>query len=242
MTTALVTGASSGIGLAIAKRLIKLKYKVYGLARDFHQCNLMHNRFIQTECDITSSVQLKQFAKNLENRGEKISLLINNAGIGYFGPHETISPDKIEQMVKTNLTAPMILTNLLFKQLKNSQGTIINIASTAGLYPKRFGSAYGATKAGLINFGESLFDECRKQGIKVTTICPDMTFRTSFYNDAPFEPAHDDNSHIMPSCIADAVENSLNTRGGTVISQMVIMPQKVGLNKHKRKQGKALKS
>ena len=132
-------------------------------------------------------------------------------------------------MVQTNLTAPMVLSKLALRHLREARGHIINIASSAALYPHRFGCAYAATKAGLLCFGESLFDEVRKSGVKVSSICPDMTFGTEFYKDAPFQPGEDAECRIDPSCAAEAVRAVLAQRDGTVQTLTVLRPQRIGI-------------
>ena len=93
-------------------------------------------------------------------------------------------------MVRTNLIAPMVLTRATLRHLEASRGYVVNIASTAALNPGPFGAAYGATKAGLHQFGQALFSEVRKSGVRVVTLYPDMT-RTPFYDHADFEPGED---------------------------------------------------
>jgi short-subunit dehydrogenase len=133
-------------------------------------------------------------------------------------------------MVRTNLLAPMALTQATLRALKASRGFVINIASTAALHPGRFGCAYAATKAGLSQFGLSLFDEVRKSGVRVVTIYPDMT-RTGFYDRADFEPGDDPECHITPECVADAVAQAMRQPEGAVVTQMVIRPQRVQVNR-----------
>mgnify|MGYP002626811941 CR=1 FL=1 len=98
---------------------------------------------------------------------EDISVLINCAGVAYYGLFEEIKIENIQEMVRTNLEVPMILTRLLLRDLKKNKGFLINISSVTALSSNPHGIAYGATKAGLSSFSKSLFDEARKYGIKV---------------------------------------------------------------------------
>ena len=225
MEVALVTGTSSGIGLAIAHRLVESGFNVYGYTRDKSKISYNHNRFHPIECDITDTQLLLETTKTLIQKTGSLKVLVNNAGIGIFGPHATMAPKRIEQMVKTNLIAPMILTRATLKYLEESQGYVINIASTAALNPGPFGSAYSATKAGLHQFGQSLFSEVRKRGLRVVTLYPDMT-QTPFYDSADFKPGEEPDEYITPECIADAVAQALDQRPGTVITQIAIKPQR----------------
>ncbi|NUM82069.1 SDR family NAD(P)-dependent oxidoreductase, partial [bacterium] len=94
------------------------------------------------------------------------------------------------------------------------------------------GSAYAATKAGLKHFSDSLFEEVRKYGVKVTTILPDMT-RTPFYDHLHFKEHDDAHSHITAECVADGVATILSQREGTVVTELIIRPQKHQIEKKK---------
>ena len=226
MKTAIVTGASSGIGLEIVKTLVGMEYRVYGLARDFGKSGFSDPDFIPVTCDVTDTAQLQsavQAIKEKEKQG--IFLLVNNAGVGFFGPHEQLKPRQIEIMTATNLQAPLILTSLLLRDIKQSQGFIINIASVTAKKSSTHGCAYAATKAGLAHFSLSLFDEIRKTGAKVVCIYPDMT-QTAFYDQADFREGDDPESYITPRDVAEAVKMVLAQPAGTVVTELTIRPQK----------------
>ena len=225
MDVALVTGASSGIGLAIAARLVEMGYEVYGYARDHGKSAYRHARFKPVDCDVTDTPALLERTGELLEETGGLKVLVNNAGVGYFGPHAAMAPERIERMARTNLTAPMVLTRAVLRHLEASKGYVVNIASTAALNPGPFGAAYGATKAGLHQFGQALFSEVRKSGVRVVTLYPDMT-RTPFYDGADFEPGGDPDAHITPECVAAAVAQAVDQREGTVITQIVIRPQR----------------
>lgn len=97
-----------------------------------------------------------------------VKVLVNNAGAAYYGLHEELNPKKIQEMVRVNLEAPLILTQQLLRTLKKNGGYIINISSVTAKQPSPHGCAYAATKAGLASFSSSLFVEARKYGVKVT--------------------------------------------------------------------------
>ena len=232
MDVALVTGASSGIGLAIAKRLVEEGYTVYGYSRGNYSPSYCHDRFHLVDCDVTDTQELLEQTESLIRDAGGLKLLVNNAGIGFFGPHATMAPNRIERMVQTNLIAPMVLVRATLKHLEKSQGIVINIASTAALTPGAFGAVYGATKAGLHQFGQALFSEVRRTGVRVVTVYPDMT-QTPFYDELDFAPGEEHDTHITPKCVADAVIQAADQRDGTVITQIVIKPQRIKVL-HKR--------
>jgi short-subunit dehydrogenase len=231
MKIAIITGASSGIGLECAKKLNILNFKVFGIARDFSKCNYSHKNFIPIATDLTETKEINSLEEKLKK--ESISVLINSAGVGYFAPHEELSIEQIQKIISTNLTAPLLLSKIFLRSLKKSNGYIFNINSISGVEPALFGAAYGASKAGLIHFGTSLFKEARKSGLKVVNINPDIT-NTPFFEKLHFKPSLDANSFIDPRDIANVIESVLKQRDGTVITDIKIQPQLFKIEKKKR--------
>lgn len=225
---AIVTGASSGIGLEISKMLCRLGYEVFGIGRNFDTMEFEKeefegNRFHMVTCDVLDTDRLCETVKEIgaENR---ITVLVNNAGTAYYGLHEELNVKKIQQMVRINLEVPMILTCRLLRSLKKNGGYVINIASVTANESNPHGCAYGATKAGLASFSHSLFDEARKYGIKVVTIFPDMT-KTNLYRNADFEQGDEEDSYLMPEEVAETVRYVLSCREGMVVSDITLKPQ-----------------
>ena len=205
MKNAIVTGYSSGIGQSICIELENNGYTIIKLSSRLENIKDIEN-------------EVKSILKDKE-----IDLLINCAGVGIFQPHEEISISKIKELIDINLTAPIILTNLLLRSLKKRQGNIINISSVEATKHSKFSALYTATKSGLRDFGLSLFEELRKSGVGVTTINPDLTV-TNFFDELQFEPSSKDETHLLPKTIAKAVIDILNTDG--VITDLTIRPQK----------------
>lgn len=216
---AIVTGASSGIGKAIAEMLVSLGYEVFGFGREF----TAEVSFHPVVCDLLDTEELERHIKQIRKQYE-IYILINNAGIGYYGLHEELNAAKIKQMVRTNLELPLLLSNLLLRDLKKSKGYLLQISSVTALKNSPHGCAYGATKAGLTAFSRSLFDEARKYGVKVTVIHPDMT-QTKLYRNADFTAAEDLQASLLPEDVAEAVRTVLAARDGMVIPELTVFPQ-----------------
>lgn len=229
---AIVTGASRGIGLAIVKSLIALDYQVIGCSRNPELCDYKHIQFQLDKVDIVDLPELETWVTKLKAQS-RIDLLIHNAGVGYFAPLEELNWKQINSMIALHLTAPMLLTNSLLRELKKSEGRIILLGSVAGTKISPWGSVYGATKAGLIHFGREIFQELRKSGVKVTNIIPDMT-DTEFYKDLSFGVDEDPRAHLLASCISEAIKNILSQREGTIISEIVIQPERFKINKKNR--------
>lgn len=220
---AIVTGASSGIGLAIAETLCRLGYEVFGIGRNFAGQETMPDGFHRIVCDLLDADRLCGIVKKIawENR---VTVLVNNAGVAYYGPHEELNAKKIQQMVRTNLEVPMILTCQLLRELKKNAGFVINISSVTASGSNPHGCAYGATKAGIASFSRSLFDEARKYGVRVVTISPDMT-RTNLYRNADFREGEEEESYLLPGEVTAAVEYALGQREGLVVTDITLKPQ-----------------
>lgn len=228
METAIVTGASSGIGSAIADMLCSKGYNVYGIGRSFAK----EKSYNQIECDLLDTDKMVKIITDIREK-ENIKILVNCAGVGYYGLHEELNVDKIQRMVRTNIELPMVITNLLLRKLKQTKGYIINISSVTADKSNPHGCAYGATKAALSSFSESLFDEARKYGVKVITIQPDMT-QTDLYRNADFEASKDIMASLLPEEVACAVEYAISQRDGIVVSLITVKPQLHRIEKKNR--------
>ncbi len=212
MKTAIVTGYSSGIGKAICETLETNSFEVIKL-----------NSRLDKIKDLEK--ELKELVKKRD-----INLLVNCAGVGIFKPHEEISIAKIQELINVNLTAPIILTNLLLRSLKKTKGHIINIASIEATRHSKFSALYTATKSGLRDFGLALFEELRKSDVRVSTINPDLT-KTNFFDEFNFEPAENKNAYLLAEDIANAVLKIVEFDG--VITDITIRPQRLEIKRSK---------
>ncbi len=225
MKSAIITGTSSGIGFAIAEKVLSLGYKVYGLSRTKPE-RLMDNKNFQfVECDLRDAKIIRRKVDEIQANDKAIYLLIHNAGFGLIGLHEELDYKKLEEIIQVNLTAPILITRLLLRQIKANQGTIIHISSVTAKKSSPLASAYSAAKAGLTQFGESLFDEVRKTGVKICNIHPDVT-KTNFYNELSIKENPDPDSYLDPETIADAVEMILNQKNTLAVTDITLQPQK----------------
>ncbi len=216
---AIVTGASSGIGLAISRMLADEGYDVYGIGRTFGE----DASFLKAR--ISLDLRDTDILIDKVSKIERVDLLVNSAGCAYYGLSEFMTPDQIKEMCRTDLEAPMILTAALLPRLKDSKGMIINIASVTSTRINTHGASYGALKAGLRSFGRSLYEEVRKHGVRVVTVCPDLTLGTKLYRNADFEPSDDSGCHLLPSDVAECVRSVINMRQGAAITEVEVRPQ-----------------
>lgn len=222
--TAIVTGASSGIGLAIANMLVDIGYDVVGIGRSFTND---HYNFDTIACDITDTYKLLSSIKNYKN----VTMLVNCAGVGYYGLHENLEITSIQEMIRTNLEAPMILTNHYLPMFKRQgEGTVVFISSVTAFKTNTYGAAYGAIKSGLSSFAASIFEEARKHNVKVIEICPDMT-ATNLYRNADFSIDDDPRAYLEPLDVANVLKNALELKNGC-ITRISVVPQ---LNRVKKK-------
>lgn len=236
MKSAVVTGGSSGIGQAMAERLVELGYRVYSLARR-HREGTAQGPVVGIACDLTRRQELARAARTVLDAEPELEVLVNNAGLGRFAPHEEIPERDLVTMVELNLLAPMLLTRHLLRRLRANRGTVVNVCSVAGLGAAHRGAAYAATKAGLIQFGEGLFEECRKCGLRVVNLVPDIV-ATPFYDQLDFGAHEDESAYLTPECLADALETALTTRRQTVITRMTLRPQRRRIQPKKRGPGR----
>jgi hypothetical protein len=228
MKKAVVTGASSGIGKAIANTLLTLGYSVIGVSRSIKKDDFKSEHFTPLQANLSDESQTLELCKKLSK--ESIHILINCAGFGRFEPHEELSSSTITNMVFLNLTAPMLLTNTILRTLKKNDGYLININSIEALRASKFAGVYSATKAGLKAFGEALFEETRKSNLSVTNINPDMT-QSNFYNELRFQTSQNEHERLMAEDIAKAIEHILTMRKGAVVSEYTLRSLNFGIDK-----------
>lgn len=219
LKTAIVTGASSGIGLAISKMLAEEGYKVYGIGRIFPEgCDFFEQRISLDLRD--TDIILKKISTI-----KKVDILVNAAGSAFYGLAEFNTPAQIQEMCRVDLEAPMILTSALLPRLKDSKGMVINIASVTSTRINTHGAVYGALKAGLRSYGRSLYEEVRKTGVRVVTVCPDLTAGTKLYRNADFRPSEEDGCFLLPEDTAECVRSVINMREGAAVTEVEVRPQ-----------------
>jgi NAD(P)-dependent dehydrogenase (short-subunit alcohol dehydrogenase family) len=176
---ALVTGASSGIGEATAQRLAMAGYKVYGTSRRGVQSG--QRSFAMLPLDVTSDESVEAAVGELIRLGNRIDLLVNNAGFGVApaGAEES-SIEQAKAIFETNFFGLIRMTRAVVPHMRRQgNGRIINIGSVLGFLPMPYGALYAATKHAVEGYSESLDHELRTRGIRVSVIEPAYT-RTQF--------------------------------------------------------------
>jgi len=222
----LVTGASSGIGEAIAERLLSCNYEVVGVGRKA-TCKLQGwPGFHYERLDLNDLKHLPENLKTLIKSYPEIDGLVCNAGRGQFGSLEEFSYKQIDDLVSLNLTSQIYLTRSFMPLLKRlKRGDIVFMGSEAALNGGRKGAVYSATKFALRGFAQALRDEVSKAGIRVSIINPGMV-KTPFFDVVSFEPGDNEANYILPSDVAEAVELVLSSRTGIVFDEINLSPLK----------------
>ncbi len=185
--TALVTGATSGIGYELAKLFAQDGSDLVLVARNDRRLHEVADELRRTGVGITViSQDLSQpgaaddIYRQLADAGVDVDFLVNNAGFSVYGPFWTTDPQSEWQMIQTNIVALTQLTYLLLPHMvARRSGRILNLGSTASFAPGPFSAVYGASKAYVLSFSEALAEELRGTGVTVTTLCPGPT-KTEF--------------------------------------------------------------
>jgi short-subunit dehydrogenase len=180
-STALVTGASAGIGAAIAESLgrrghpltlvARREDRLKELAGDLHR---RHGVRVDTiPCDLLRSEERDRLAERLDELGRQVEVLVNNAGFGYAGDFAAADRERQVEMVRLNCEVVVDLTGrYLPGMISRQQGAVINIASTAAFQPMPASATYGATTAFLLSFSEAVHQELRGSAATMTAVCP----------------------------------------------------------------------
>lgn len=231
LKTVLLTGASSGIGLATGLKLAKEGYEVFGIGRTYDNTLVYPENFHCFSCDITDATALNKTLQVIKKAlpFPAPDILIHSAGIGLYGLQETLEPSDLQALIRTNLEAPILITTEFLGFMKQrKQGHIFFLSSVTAKKANTYGCAYGATKAGLLSFANSLFEEARKNNIKITTLLPDMT-KTNLYRNADFTA--DEAACLFPKDIADTISYVLSCGDHLNVTELTIQPQKHRIQK-----------
>jgi short-subunit dehydrogenase len=182
---AVVTGATRGLGLEIARLLAARGYRVVVIGRRDESVDSVvralsgagHEGWV---CDLSRPESTRTLLTRLANR--PVDLLINNAGASQFGPLDGLTADKIEEIIYLNLTAPALIAREFLRSARPG-ATLVNVSSIVATIPMPGNSVYSAAKAGLAALSESLWYEARRKGIRVLDFRP-VSIHTEFHGRA----------------------------------------------------------
>ncbi|MFC4637657.1 SDR family NAD(P)-dependent oxidoreductase [Deinococcus hohokamensis] len=180
-STALITGASSGIGEALARQLAARGANLILVARSEDKLRALAGQLQQqygvqaqvVAADLTRPDAGEQLERELNARGLQVDLLVNNAGFGGFSEFWTQDPRDIQNMIALNIAALTDLTRrFLPGMVQRGRGRVLNVASTAAFMPGPLMAVYYASKAYVLSFSEAVNEELRGTGVRVTALCP----------------------------------------------------------------------
>ncbi|HEX9225006.1 MAG TPA: SDR family NAD(P)-dependent oxidoreductase [Candidatus Acidoferrales bacterium] len=224
---ALVTGGSRGIGLAIARRLMRLKARVAICARDAATLRAAAERLSHEggevfpfPADLRRPGEIAALVERVHAALGPLSILVNNAGVGVFGQAIELSEADWDSVLDTNLKAVFLLCRAVAPEMiRHRSGHIINISSLAGKNAFAGGAIYCSSKWGLQGFSYCLAEELRGHGIRVSVVCPG-TVATEF---SP-HTGKDSAKMLQPDDVAHAVEMLLTQAPQSFISEVLLRP------------------
>jgi short-subunit dehydrogenase len=230
--TALITGASAGIGEEFARQLAGRGYDLILVARRRDRLEQLAEQIPTTahiiECDLIS--EAAELPGEVEKLGADVDLLVNNAGFGLRGRFLELDREREAQMVRVNCEAVVTLTHAFLPgMVERRRGGVITVASTAGMQPLPYEATYGASKAFAISFMEALWMELRGTGVKILVVNPGPV-KTEWQSVA----GYDENTPIPPGmisaeqCVADSLHAYDRNKRSTITGRLFPWFMRVG--------------
>ncbi|MFN5169935.1 MAG: SDR family NAD(P)-dependent oxidoreductase [Cyclobacteriaceae bacterium] len=220
----LITGASSGIGLEMAKQLAARKYNLVLTARNLGKLTALQSQLesaygvqvATVACDLSEPGSAEALYEEIKSRQLSVGMLVNNAGSGLYGNFSDTDLNAELQMIALNVTSLVTLTKLFLQDmLVQKRGRILNVASLLSYLPFPYYTVYSATKSFVLAFSETLAAELEGSGVSVMTLCPGPV-DTAFNSDAMWKTnAYKSNRPVSPDVAAEAGVNLLLQGRGT---------------------------
>ncbi len=222
---AVISGTSSGIGLAMATKLLERGYGVLGLDRKPAEDGMRHPHYRRELIDLSDIDALPGRIAAIEgDLDQPVRALVNNAGVGRMGFLEQLSVADLRLVMDTNFLSHAIVTKAFLPGMKRrGRGDIVFTGSEAALTGGRQGSVYCASKFAIRGFAQALREECGKSGIRVSLINPGAV-RTPFFHDLHFEPGEGEDAAIAPEDVAETLAMILEARPGMVFDEINVSP------------------
>jgi NAD(P)-dependent dehydrogenase (short-subunit alcohol dehydrogenase family) len=217
--TAIVTGASKGLGRAIAKRLAEGGAYVVAAARSKdkleHLASEHPGRIIPFVCDVTRSDQVRAMIEFTVERSGRLDILVNNAGLGRFAPVDELSEEDWDLMMDVKLKGAFLACKYAIPHLKKTEGHIVNISSVAGTEAFATGGGYCASKFGLMALTDALTLELKPHHVKVTALCPG-SIKTEFHRPKDYA--------MEAEQVAETVWTVVSAPKGVIYNQIIMRP------------------
>lgn len=230
--TALITGGSKGIGRAIAEHMLQAGMNVGITGRSMNSLNSVidhlkaqyGDKVVAYDADVRDYGAQQKAVSSLINTFGSLDVVIANAGIGHFAPIDEMTHKQWNDIIDINLTGVFNTVKAAVEPIKKSEGYIITIASLAGTNFFANGSAYNASKFGLVGFTQAVMLDLRQYGVKVSTIMPGSV--STYFND--HTPNEADAWKIQPEDIAELTMDILNMNPRTLPSKIEVRPSRPG--------------
>lgn len=205
--TAIVTGASKGIGREIVRMLLENGCNVVAVARNEVGLEQLQDemrvgrRLLAVACDVRDQLEVERLFEVASDRFGDPDIVVNNAGVGFFASIEEMTPEDYHEMIDTNLNAVFYMCQAAFRHMKRmGRGQIINVSAVLGLEAEAQAAAYCASKWGVMGMSEALRQEGRPYGIRVSVVSPGLV-QTDFGG----YPAQSKTHGIRPETVAESV-------------------------------------
>ncbi|MEX0750944.1 MAG: SDR family NAD(P)-dependent oxidoreductase, partial [Dehalococcoidia bacterium] len=263
---AIVTGASRGLGVYIAKTLAQHGVNLALVARSADKledtrriCEATGVRVIAIAADVTSLEDQRRLVATAEREFGAVDILVNNAGIELVSAFKDLSIEQIDDVIRTNLSAPIWLTKLVLpSMLSRKSGAIVQVSSLAGKAPVPYDSIYATTKAGLINFAESIRGELEGTGVTSSVVCPGFVADAGMWADRAAAGAKRPLAlgTVAPQKVANAVVKAIKGHPELIVAALpmrpllaaaellprlrVSVPRRLGLTKTMRQEAETL--
>lgn len=221
---AVVTGASRGLGPYIARALAQKGVNLALTARtadalqaSAKEATALGVKAVAIPADVTDQTDRKRLLEGAVAANGPIDILVNNAGIEWVCEYTKMSAEQIEQMLRTNLVAPLILSRLVLPDMMaRGSGHVVMMSSLGGKKGSPYSATYAATKAGLIEWTAGIREELRKTGVSASVICP------GFVSDAGMFAEYGKSAPRLagestPEAVADAVVRSIERDVGEIV-------------------------
>jgi 3-oxoacyl-[acyl-carrier protein] reductase len=222
---AIVTGAGRGIGRAVAVELGRLGMRVTLVSRTLSEleetAEIVPNSMV-FPADIQIESEVRQLVDHVERSVGAVDVLVNSAGVYHFGPVTETREDDFDSVINTNLKGTFLTCRFVLGYMtKRRRGHIVNIASIAGKVGSAGRSLYCASKFAVVGFTESLLQEVREQGVRVSLVCPGST-------NTRFSPKDLDGKSrdrmLQPTDVAEAIGMLVGQEANSLISEVVMRP------------------
>ena len=226
-----VTGATEGIGRAIAESLANRGARLALCARTGAKVTTLLQQLTEEAgftvvgqaCDVADEADVTRFAAFVRDSLGPVDVLVNNAGLGHRGPVVEMSTAAFDETFAVNVRGTFLMTRaFLPEMLARGRGHVVNIASLAGRNPVPNAAAYSAAKHAVLGFSKSLFAEVRHRGVRVTAICPGSV-ATPFFEKSGMGLEHPDRK-LQPEDVATTVIAALDLPDRALVSELDVRP------------------